>query len=448
MCHIYDNTFLFSQKQRIKLNNELNIEGIIEQAINQLYNNRKVNKKTRNQLINSHYQPLKKAVEEGYGKPLMKIEYNTPSYNFLKELQTNTAVFAAFKNHACLKEMVAMLKDHEGNVKPRDQFIKEALKINANYRITRLEAEYDTAVRSARMAAQWQQFQKNKHLYPNLRYMPTKAANPDPIHATYVGIVRPIDDIFWQTHYPPNRWRCQCSVEQTDDEATDIPNDLKPIPKEWAFNCGNLAQIFDLKNSNYIQTVPSKEQPALIKAAKKIINTDAASNAPYINIYTSKSGSKVEVHPLTLDNNDYEVNVKKARELANSSLPFKNIQVLPDLKKYPELREKLLPDAKGMSNPDFRIDNHIFDAKDPSGKQAGKNTIKNRISDAHKQGDGAIITIPDNYISMERLFEDIYAKFQHDAYKNFKIVLHITNKWTMYTRDSFLVEYFKRKKQQ
>ena len=34
--------------------------------------------------------------------------------------------------------------------------------------------------------------------------------HPRPHHQALNGVVRPADDAFWQTHYPPNGWGCRC----------------------------------------------------------------------------------------------------------------------------------------------------------------------------------------------------------------------------------------------
>lgn len=385
-------TYFFSQKQRIQLNKQLKIDDVVNNAINQLYNDRKIDDKTKQALMQSHYEPLKQAVNEGYN---VKVEYGTPNYEFLKALQTNTAVFAAFKNHSSIKEMTALLKDKDGNLRSREDFKKEALNVDANYRGSKLDSEYDTAVRSARMATMWQKFEKNKRLYPNLKYILTKAAKPDEKHLKYVGIIRPVDDSFWNAHYPPNRWRCQCSVEQTDDDATDIPNNLPPVPKDFAFNSGKTQQVFDLKNCSYADTVDKKEMPKLIKEATAMVNNEYAKNAPYNTLYESKSGGSVEVHPLSYLEKDFDVLKRNAYDLANMG---KQIQILPAVKDI-ALREALLPKeiVAQKATPDYyeKKEQILVELKQLKG--SSKNTIKRPFSEAKEQAENIIIDIPQSY---------------------------------------------------
>ena len=404
MCDICDIQYFFSEKQRIQLNKTLDITGVVEAAINQLYDDRKIDQPTRDELIKSHYEPLKQAVNEGVGVPPLsnrvgegpgvRFEYGTPNYEFLKQLQTNTAVFAAFKAHSQIKEMAALLKDNDGNLRSKEDFKKEALKIDSKYRVDHLDTQYDTAVRSARMASQWAKFQKNKRIYPNLRYMLTKAAKPDANHMKYVGITRPVDDAFWNAHYPPNRWRCQCSVEQTDDAATDVPDNLPEVPAEFAFNSGKTGQVFDLKNSEYIKSVPPKEQPALIKKAKEIVNMDAAKDLPYQTLYKSKNGAEVTYHPLEKGEPDFNQLTKTAISLANKGY---DVQMLPGVKDQ-NLRNILLPAdiAANSKTPDYIIDkNFTAEMKDVQG--TSRNSIKRPFSTSKGQSENIIINIPDGY---------------------------------------------------
>jgi hypothetical protein len=444
-CGCEDGMYTLSRAAKIELSKTINVDAIINEAINQLYNDRAIDAKTKKALFISHNAPLQKAVEEGYGKPLVKIEYNSPNYDFLKQLQTNTAIFAIFKAYASMADMAALLKDATGNVRSKEEFKTEALKVDDTYRTAHLDVQYDTAVRTARLASQWAKFQKNKRLYPNLKYLLTKASKPDEKHLRFVGIVAPIDSYFWDVHYPPNRWRCQCGVEQTDEDTTDIPDNLPAVPADFAFNAGKTGQIFDIKNSEYIKSVPAKEQPALIKQATDFVNTGAAKDAPFQPVYTSKTDTAVEVHPLAFKNADYNKTFALAKDLANSKIPVNSIQILPAVNDA-ALRAQLQPDAKGNTNPDYRIDGKLFDAIQPTLKAAGANTIQNLISKANEQANGLVLSLKADYISKQRLYDNIYAKMHHQAYDNFEIYLKYGEEWNFYNRALFLKAYKELKK--
>lgn len=440
MCEVNESMYFFSHRQAVQLSQQLNIDELVSKAINQLYNNRAVDKKTARQLMQSHYEPLKQAVEEGFGKKLFEVEYNSPNYEFLKALQTNTAVFAAFKSHAATKGMAALLKDADGNLKPREQYVREALQLDSTYRKHYLNTEYDTAVRQARMAANWQRYEKNKRLYPNLKYLRSRAAKPDEKHLQYVGIVRPVDDPFWDKHYPPNRWLCQCSVEPTRDEATDLPDNLPPVHPAFALNSGKQQQVFDYKNSEYIKAAPAKERPALIRDAEKMVANDIAKNIPYQPIYKSKAGNEVKAHPLAFDNGDFEKCTLAARELANQKNGPRLIEILPDLANT-ALREALLPGAKGKKNPDYRIGDKYWELKEPDGDRPGTRTFKNLLRDALSQADGIVLVVPEGYCTEDVLTKEVGRIYKHKDFQHFPMWLKFQNKWQQHDQRTWRAWY-------
>lgn len=73
---------------------------------------------------------------------------------------------------------------------------------------------YNTNLRMARAAGQWEQIQRQAQARPFLRYSAVMDSRTRPEHAAWHGTVLPADDPWWRTHYPPNDWGCRCGVEQ------------------------------------------------------------------------------------------------------------------------------------------------------------------------------------------------------------------------------------------
>lgn len=78
----------------------------------------------------------------------------------------------------------------------------------------RLEIIFRSNVSSSRAAGQWQRAQRTKRALPYLLYLRTTSGDPRQEHLAWVGIIRPVDDPFWDTHFPPNGWLCKCHVRQ------------------------------------------------------------------------------------------------------------------------------------------------------------------------------------------------------------------------------------------
>ena len=78
----------------------------------------------------------------------------------------------------------------------------------------RSEVIYSTNIRTAYAAGRWEQMQEPavKEAFPYLEYRHGDSKVPRPQHLAWNGLVLPVDDPFWKTHYPPNGWGCKCKV--------------------------------------------------------------------------------------------------------------------------------------------------------------------------------------------------------------------------------------------
>ena len=152
-----------------------------------------------------------------------------PDDDFRTAILRNNEVFAAFKVHRMQNDMARLLLDSNGNLKPFEQWRKEVMPIASHQVGQWLRTEYNTAVLRAHQAADWQQFEREKDVLPNLRWMPSTSVNPGKDHMVFWGTVRPIDDPFWNEHRPGDRWNCKCDLSSTDDPVTEIPDFTKKV---------------------------------------------------------------------------------------------------------------------------------------------------------------------------------------------------------------------------
>ncbi|AQZ95555.1 phage minor head protein [Halopseudomonas phragmitis] len=77
---------------------------------------------------------------------------------------------------------------------------------------------YETNLRTSYAAGRYEQLQAVKEDRPYWMYEHSDAViTPRPEHQAWDGLVIHADDPWWQTHYPPNGWGCQCRVRALND---------------------------------------------------------------------------------------------------------------------------------------------------------------------------------------------------------------------------------------
>lgn len=80
----------------------------------------------------------------------------------------------------------------------------------------RLQLIFDTNLRQSYAAGRWARIERNRAVNPYVIYRTMRDERVRASHRPWDGVVLPVDDPFWDTHYPPNGWRCRCLAYAID----------------------------------------------------------------------------------------------------------------------------------------------------------------------------------------------------------------------------------------
>lgn len=171
-----------------------------------------------------------------------------------ERLTKNVQVFSGFKTYTQLRHATDLLRDENNKLKPFQQFRNEVLGMNETYNKHYLAVEYNHALASSQMAAKFEHLQS----LDNAKYLTYHTALDERVrmkHRPLEGIVRPINDSFWNTYYPPNGWGCRCNVvESIKGKKTDLRKVQKPeIGEMFAHNVAKSGVVFPEKHP-YFET--------------------------------------------------------------------------------------------------------------------------------------------------------------------------------------------------
>lgn len=156
----------------------------------------------------------------------------------------------------------------------------------------RLKTTFWANMNSARAAGQWERAQRSKRVLPYVLYVRTTSSDPRVEHLQWVGLILPIDDPFWTTHWPPNGWQCKCQVRMISARERDrllgtervIGQDLdgKDIKIRYTDQAPNLGPNIQYRNrrTGEISIVPPgidpgwQTNPGLARASTLVQNLD------------------------------------------------------------------------------------------------------------------------------------------------------------------------------
>jgi len=82
----------------------------------------------------------------------------------------------------------------------------------------RLQIIYDTNLRTSYAVGRWRRGERNAAHQPLLLYRTMRDGRVRASHARYDGVTLPRTHVWWDTHYPPNGWRCRCLAYPISDD--------------------------------------------------------------------------------------------------------------------------------------------------------------------------------------------------------------------------------------
>ena len=349
---------------------------------------------------------------------------------FLQAIKHSNEVFSAFKCHSMGVKMAERLHDKDGNLRPFKEWRESVQPIASHHVGAWLKTEYDTAVLRAHQGSLWQEFERNKDILPNLRWMPTTSVSPENVHKGYwtSRLTLPVDDPFWQDNHPANRWNCKCSLEATSDKAdtghvaemarqdNTSQQGLENNPRDghlfsdkhpyFPDSCSSCPFKKQSKLKNWIGRLFNKggQKKDCYDCLSVSLEIDKAKGyaPPMVETYRAEYNGQIMISPLH-GSIELEENTRIAKRMLHL---FKGdrIYLLPNLDPMHfslDERNKLQPKGVPISkNADLFVRGMLFEAKSMikvdkgKGEEKEKNDIEQRYKEAKKQAQHVVIEIP------------------------------------------------------
>ena len=204
-------------------------------------------------------------------------------YNVMTPIQRQQAVsIAGLGQTEQIKHVMGLVNDQLDSGGTFADFQKAVRDgdIDINLPRHRLDNIFRTNIQGAYGRGRWYQQQQNKDERPYLMRDGINDSRQRPEHRELDGIIRPIDDPFWQTHYAPDDFKCRCvmrSLTKSQAEAKGITTDvsLPDINPQNGFG-GTPAQYTDRMNKLVNDKIAElaityyKQSGAILEARQRI----------------------------------------------------------------------------------------------------------------------------------------------------------------------------------
>ena len=386
--------------------------------------------------------------------------YNPHDEDFYRALRHSNEVFSTFKVHNFQQEMAAKLFDGK-RLRSFDEWTKATMGIASHQVGSWLETEYNTAVIRAHQAADWQEFVRNKDILPNLRWLPTTSPEPDDKHMHYwmSRLTLPVDDPFWNEHYPGDRWNCKCSLEATDDPVNrpaDIPED-KP-QRGLDTNAGKTGEMFSQSHPYFPKDcahcfAKANSRGTTVGSIKNRLLTffnaggkNNCFNCRFIDECMNKEGKKArkQIEPETFSEVKGTDGLVRISSKHGDKEKEENKKIATYLAKKYKQRIDLIANPEGTTSPDsYNHTRGVYqEYKVNASKFPTEGSIDNLLHKANKQADHVVLVV-ESGISDVHLAHAIQNRLQRDSNKIKEVIVVKNGKDATYDLRQILQKGFK-----
>lgn len=204
-------------------------------------------------------------------------------YNVMTPIQRQQAVsIAGLAQTEQIKHVMGLVNEQlvDGGTFADFQKAVKAGDIDINLPKHRLDNIFRTNIQGAYGRGRWYQQQANKDERPYLMRDGINDIRQRDSHRKMDGVVRHIDDPFWNEFYPPDGYRCRCiarslTKSQAETKGITTDEDLPNIPNREGFG-GNPAQYTNrmttLVNNKIAELAITyyKQSGAILEARQRI----------------------------------------------------------------------------------------------------------------------------------------------------------------------------------
>lgn len=129
--------------------------------------------------------------------------------------------------------------------------------VSTRFDSARLKLIFDTNTRVANSAGLWERTWRNRSSHPYIRYITRGDERVRESHRAWHNLVLPSDHPFWETHWPPNGYRCRCRVVSMTQREYDRGYSDYRAPIEYNPD-GTVKRIPEVERVTFKKTAPDE----------------------------------------------------------------------------------------------------------------------------------------------------------------------------------------------